>query len=274
MHDALVEAGVDRCRRAEMSIVRPESGGQPPAIATPDAGAAVDPSLPLPTADRPVAVEPIGEPSPTLVLSRLWNDHRHDRTASFVVTDGDAAERIEALLTDPVGIRAAADRGRTFHAGSGRVPLAEGGYAAVPAGTSLRWRESTTAGAADSERSVDDPWLELHADGAVVTRLDGVDALDCPSRVRSVRLRAGPRQADPGRRLRRAAGPALPRDRRDAGRWLPARSRATGPRAHVRRPDRWLVGRHRRRPTVASPIRPLSPRPRSTWDHGTGPSGR
>jgi hypothetical protein len=198
MCDVLVEAGIDRCRQAGLSVSRPESGGQPPAIATPDAGAGgmggpTDAGVSLRAADRPVAVEPIRDPSPTLVLSRLWNGHQQGRTALFVVPDDAAAERIETLLTDPVGVRAADDHGRAFHAGPDRVPLAEGGYAAVPAGSSLRWRESTTAralggvvsdAAATDDRPAGDPWLELHADGDVVARLDGVDALDCPSRER------------------------------------------------------------------------------------------
>jgi hypothetical protein len=197
MRDALMEVGIDRCHRAGLSVARPESGGQPPAIATPEAGGgdadeSTDDGGPFPTMDRPVAVEPIGEPSPTLVLSRLWNDRKHGRTALFVVPDDEAAERIETLLTDPVGVRTADDHGRTFHTGPDRVPLAEGGYAAVPTGSSLQWRESTTAravggvgaDAAADDRPADDPWLELHADGDVVARLDGVDALDCPSRER------------------------------------------------------------------------------------------
>ena len=201
MRDALVEAGVDRCHRAGLPVVRPDDGGQPPAIATPSDTASdtipVDRPAGLP-ADRPVAVEPIGEPSPTLVLSRLWNDYRNDRTALFVAPDDAVAVRIESLLADPVGVRAADADGRTFYAGPDRIPLAEGGYAAVPTGTTLQWRESTTVRTLDgidrsevagqrsarTESSADGPWLELHADGGILVRLDGVGALDCPSRER------------------------------------------------------------------------------------------
>jgi hypothetical protein len=203
MSDNLVEAGIVRCRRAAMSVTRPADGGQPPAIARPRAAGhpVGDGTRPPETvgapveADRPVAIEPIREPSPTLVLSRLWNDHQHDRTALFVVPDRDTADRIETLLASPAGVRDADDRGRTFYTGPDRVPLAEGGYAAVPAGTDLRWRESTTACAMDgvatgtvdpddARRSPDDPWLELLADGEVLVRLDGIGALDCPARER------------------------------------------------------------------------------------------
>ncbi|MFB6256720.1 MAG: hypothetical protein ABEH58_08375, partial [Haloplanus sp.] len=75
--------------------------------------------------------------------------------------------------------------------------LAEGGYAAVPTGTELEWRESATPQEAvgfTMERGVDGggdaadkaagPWLDLRADGSVVARLDGVDGLDCPPRAR------------------------------------------------------------------------------------------
>ncbi|MFD1632208.1 hypothetical protein ACOZ4L_10955 [Haloplanus ruber] len=207
MTDQLVTAGIDCCRRAGLSVTRPADGGQPPAVAQPRSDGTRDATGPFPSlvADgRPVAVEPIRDPSPTLVLSRLWNDHRNGRAALFVVPDRERAARIETLLADPVGVRAADDRGRTFYSGPDRVPLAEGGYAAVPAGTDLRWRESTTVRAIsgiradatdqtdadpsalpdDSTPDADGPWLELLADDEVLVRLAGVDALDCPARER------------------------------------------------------------------------------------------
>ena len=207
MTDQLVTAGIDRCRRATLSVTRPADSGKPPAIARPGTDGSPDSAGPvadLATDGRPVAVEPIRDPSPTLVLSRLWNDRRHGRAALFVVPDRERAGRIETLLADPVGVRAADDRGRTFHSGPDRVPLAEGGYAAVPAGTDLRWRESTTVRALGGIRAeatdqtdadpaaisdgsatdTDDPWLELLADDEVLVRLADVDALDCPARER------------------------------------------------------------------------------------------
>ena len=203
MTDQLVTAGIDRCRRAALSVTRPADSGKPPAIARPGTDGPPDSTGPvadLATDGRPVAVEPIRDPSPTLVLSRLWNDRRHGRAALFVVPDRGTAERVEALLAAPAGVRTVDDCGRTFHTGPDRVPLAEGGYAAVPAGTDLRWRESTTVRAmsglrADADRpalpdepmtdaDAGGPWLELLADDEVLVRLDGVGALDCPARER------------------------------------------------------------------------------------------
>lgn len=226
MTDSLLEAGVDRCRRAGLTVTRPKSSAEPPGVArhekpTPPSRSGADadarpfepgradwtdpPSVStLLSSGRSVAIEGIREAEPTLVLSRLWNDRNNGRGALFVVPDRGTADRIETLLAPPVGVRAADAEGRTFHAGPDRVSLAEGGYAAVPAGTELEWRESATAreavglaaegggaGSGDTT-STDDtadgaasgPWLNLRADGDVVARLDGVDALDCPPRAR------------------------------------------------------------------------------------------
>jgi hypothetical protein len=210
MTDVLVEAGVARCRREGLTVTRPDDGGEPPGVARP-ANAAPSPGDARPfepgeatTSDAPsvsallssgrtVAIESIRDPEPTLVLSRLWNDRNNGRAALFVAPDRETADRIEAILAPPVGVRAADTEGRRFFAGPDRVALAEGGYAAVPAGTTLAWRESTTArepvglivdGDGDADTAASGSWLELRADGEVVARLDGVDALDCPPRAR------------------------------------------------------------------------------------------
>jgi hypothetical protein len=219
MTDSLLQTGVDRCRRAGLIVTRPESGAEPPGVARPDGVESPTDTRPfdpgrtatdgppsvstLLSSGRSVAIESIRDADPTLVLSRLWNDRTNDRAALFVAPDRETADRIETLLTPPVGVHAVDDEGRTFYAGPDRVALSEGGYAAVPAGTALEWRESTTARepmslvAEDGERITagDDtgcrgtetgtgPWLTLLADDEVVARLDGVDALDCPSRER------------------------------------------------------------------------------------------
>jgi hypothetical protein len=217
MTDTLVEAGIARCRRAGLTVTRPESGAEPPGVARPDGAAAspphsgpFDPTRTAPNADPPsvstllssgrsVAIESIREPDPTLVLSRLWNDRNNGRAALFVAPDRGTAEWIETLLTPPIGARTVDEEGRTFHAGPDRVRLDEGGYAAVPAGTELEWRESTTSrepvdltveggdgegGDAADRAPASEPWLTLLADGDVVARLDGVDALGCPPRGR------------------------------------------------------------------------------------------
>jgi len=217
MTDPLLEAGVARCRRAGLIVTRPESGAEPPGVARPEgiesptdtrpfdpgrAAADVPPSVSaVLSSGRSVAIESIRDPDPTLVLSRLWNDRANDRAALFVAPDRETADWIETLLTPPVGVRAVDDEGRTFYAGPDRVSLSEGGYAAVPAGTELVWRESATArepvglaveggegAGADVDHpvsaSASEPWLTLRADGDVLARLDGVDALGCPSRER------------------------------------------------------------------------------------------
>jgi len=216
MTDTLLQAGVTRCRRAGLTVIRPNDAGEPPGVARPDGTdssprpaddvrpfdpgrATTDDDPPsvstLLSSGRSVAIEPIPEPDPTLVLSRLWNDRTNDRATLFVAPDRETAEWIETLLAPPVGVRTSDDEGRTFYAGPDRVSLAEGGYAAVPAGAALEWREATTArepvslvvedGNDDEKRaSGSGPWLDLLADDEAVVRLDGVGALDCPSRSR------------------------------------------------------------------------------------------
>ena len=169
-----------------------------------------------------VAVEPIREPDPTTVLSRLWNDRNHDRLALFVAPDRERAQAIDRLLSPPVGVQAADEEGRVFYSGPDRVPLAEGEYAAAPAGAELLWRESAvseppsgivsstddraersrqptgdrTPGdqAGDSNDEVnetsddevnetnEETWLTLLADGEPIVHLSGVDALAYPDR--------------------------------------------------------------------------------------------
>jgi hypothetical protein len=221
MTDTLLQAGVDRCRRAGLIVTRPNDAREPPGVArpdddgsspTPDEAQPFDPTRTTPPADPPsvsallssgrsIAIESIRDTDPTLVLSRLWNDRNNGRAALFVAPDRETAEWIETLLTPPVGVRGVDEEGRTFYAGPDRVALQEGGYAAVPAGTTLKWRESTTVrepaglavergdgagadadGPAPASASASKPWLDLLADGEVVVRLDGVGALDCPSR--------------------------------------------------------------------------------------------
>jgi hypothetical protein len=220
MTNALLEAGLDRCRRAGLTTTRPEDGGEPAGLARPPGTAAGDPTEdPRPfepdradqePADhsvsrllergRPVAVEALPDPDPTVVLSRLWNARDRGRAVLLVVPDAVTAGEVEQLLAPPVGTQTGEDDCRVFYTGPDRVPLAEGGYAAAPAGTTLEWREATTAldpvglevRASDAEESATDRatarpagrWLELVADGAVLARLDGVDGLDCPSRER------------------------------------------------------------------------------------------
>lgn len=197
MTDRLLAAGLARCRDHGLAVSQPDDGGEPPGIARP-AGhhSTTPPTVAGVVADRAIAVEPIREADPTTVLSRLWNDRNNDRLALFVTADERTAEAVESLLTAPVGVQSADEEGRVFYNGPDRIPVAEGGYAAVPAGTSVRWRESAgplpePAGlvAADAEDSPapsdhDGVWLTLLADDDPLVRLDGLDALASPPRER------------------------------------------------------------------------------------------
>lgn len=222
MIEGLLAAGIDRCRRAGAAVDRQDESAEPPAVARPgpDVAAGVDsghggtPSAqadPVPTpealltAGPTVAIEPLPETDPTTVLSRLWNNRTNDRATLFVVPNPDAVDAVEELLSPPVGVAEADDDGRRFHTGPDRVPLDEGGYAAVPTGDPLVWRESSSVPddpspavsipgeeseppAAEAtptgDAASDTPWLELRADGTVLARLEGVDALACPPRAR------------------------------------------------------------------------------------------
>lgn len=213
MTEELLRTGIDRCRRADVAVTRLEASADPPAVARPGSAsrASAPPSTPgdadghdasIPTpeallaAGTTVAIEPLHDADPTTVLSRLWNDRNNGRAALFVVPSRAVADAVERLLSPPVGA-IGTDDGRRFHAGPDRIPLSEGGYAAVPTGAELVWRESWTvrdhargirpsdADDPDDGPSADDgPWLELRAGDSVLARLDGIDALDCPPRAR------------------------------------------------------------------------------------------
>lgn len=225
MTDTLLSTGIDRCRRAGAAVTRSETAAEPPAVArstseaaatdalqgdgeSPTAGVGGDstPTTPeaLLTGGSTVAIEPLPETDPTTVLSRLWNNRTNDRATLFVVPSQETADAVEELLSPPVGA-VEMDDGRQFHTGPDRVPLDEGGYAAVPTGDPLVWRESssvpndptpslsisgdgpespTEAATTAGDVASDTPWLELRAGETVLARLEDVDALACPPRAR------------------------------------------------------------------------------------------
>ncbi len=199
MTESLLTAGVKRCRRRGYDVRRPDDGGEPPGVAVP--GGDADPPF---GPARALGLEPLAEADPTTVLSRLWTNQEHDRGTVFLVPDSIVAEGVETILAPPVGADTGGD-GRVFYAGPDRVPLREGGYAAVPTGTELEWRETSesfpteidaddagaaastdtnaTAGDAPTE-TASDGRLELCADGEPLAVLSGVDELNCPPRGR------------------------------------------------------------------------------------------
>jgi hypothetical protein len=221
--ETLLSAGIDCCRRAGAAVTRSDDTAEPPAVArrdpptgsdapegddwaaSPAGGRGARGSTPdaLLTEGGTVAIEPLPDADPTTVLSRLWNNRNNGRGTLFVVPDGRVADAVERLLSPPVGVAEADEAGRRFHAGPDRIPLEEGGYAAVPTGEELVWRESRSAtdgvgihlrdsgsgpeaGAeptgAGGKGDGDEPYLELRAGGTVLARLAGVDALACPPR--------------------------------------------------------------------------------------------
>jgi hypothetical protein len=196
MSKTLLECGVDVCERFGYRCHRPDRG--PPAVAVPDPGADS-----LPGDHRPdrIAVEPLPDRSvtPTMIVSRLWNDHNHDRFALFVVPEA-AVETARSVLDPPMLVRDRSDAGyRTFYTGPDRVPLAEGGYAAVRTDSpSFVWSEEPPTGPLDSDTAWSDsadpdsrpfpeergeaarPRLTLRDGESVVAVLETVDALSCP----------------------------------------------------------------------------------------------
>jgi hypothetical protein len=202
MSDTLRRRGVDACERLGYTVDRPDRGPPAVGVAGPDA-------RPLPGGRRPdrIAVEPLDSASvtPTMLISRLWNDRANGRAALFVVPEA-ALESALSVLSPPAFVRARTDAGhRTFYDGPDRVPLAEGGYAAVRTDARrLAWVEEPATGPLDaagpgpaaggdasgarearsrngpSDAEGDGPRLVLQDGDAVLAVLDGVDALSCP----------------------------------------------------------------------------------------------
>jgi hypothetical protein len=169
MSQRLLDAGVTVLRDRGYDVTRPDSGAEPPGLAVPDA----DVDAPFGSA-RETAVDPLAEADPTTVLSRLWTNRNHDRSTLFVVDDRRVADAVASLLAPPVGVASADDAGRrSFFDGPDRVPVAEGGYAAVPAGDDVEWRE---VGESEEFR------LELRTDDEAIGALDGVGGLAEPPR--------------------------------------------------------------------------------------------
>lgn len=172
---ALLERGVGACEERGYTVVRSDSGRDPPALAEPTGGTTVF------ATDRPVAVEPLeaGAVTPTTLVSRLWDDVDRGREALFVVPSSVVDDALE-VLEDPPFLAARSSEGhRTFYAGPDRVPLAEGGFAlARPAGA-YEWAEEPAA-AVERDTPADETRLVLRAGNDPISVLPDTAALDCP----------------------------------------------------------------------------------------------
>lgn len=133
-------------------------------------------------------VHALEDADPHRALSLVARAAAEDRVA-LLVGESAVARDLSAALANPPLVRAETATGeRTFHTGSDRVHLAEGGLALqVTRGRppqprpTFRWHEESAASSGATDRSGSDRRrLVLRADGEVVTRVDGVEALTCP----------------------------------------------------------------------------------------------
>ncbi|MGM0448765.1 MAG: hypothetical protein ACQERM_11030 [Methanobacteriota archaeon] len=180
----LTDAAAERLAAAGFAVDRPETGAEPPAVAT--------------RGDDRVAVEPLAadDATPTVILSRLGHALARDRRVLFVARGADTAAAVRDLLADPPLLAARRDDRRTFHLGPDRIPVSGGGYACVRADgldePTFAWRETDTpvgpvtarsdvdAAAVDDEGRPVVPRLVCEVDGAPVAVLAGADSLRTP----------------------------------------------------------------------------------------------
>ncbi|ELZ48199.1 hypothetical protein C463_01376 [Halorubrum californiense DSM 19288] len=180
----LTDAAAERLAAAGFAVDRPETGAEPPAIAT--------------RGDDRVAVEPLAadDATPTVIVSRLGHALDRDRRVLFVARDDATAAAVRDLLADPPLLADRTDGRRTFHVGPDRIPVSGGGYACVRSDglgdPTFSWRETDTplgpvtahsdvdAAAVDDEGRPVVPRLVCEVDGAPVAVLAGVDSLHTP----------------------------------------------------------------------------------------------
>ncbi|MDB2281963.1 hypothetical protein [Halorubrum ezzemoulense] len=180
----LTDAAVERLAAAGFEVDRPETGAEPPAVAT--------------RGDDRLAVEPLAadDATPIVIASRLGHALDRGRRALFVARDADTAAAVRDLLADPPLLAERTDGRRTFHLGPDRVPVSGGGYACVRADglghPTFGWRETDTplgpvtarsdvdAAAVDDEGRPVVPRLLCEVDGEAVAVLAGVDSLQTP----------------------------------------------------------------------------------------------
>jgi hypothetical protein len=179
----LANAAAERLAADGFEVDRPESGAEPPAVAT--------------RGDDRVSVEPLAadDATPTVIVSRLGHALDRGRRALFVARDAATAAAVRDLLGDPPLLVARRDGRRTFHLGPDRIPVAGGGYACVRAeglgDPEFAWRETNTPAGplgvgSDEAAALDDdgrpvlPRLLCEVDGEPVAVLPGVDGLRTP----------------------------------------------------------------------------------------------
>ncbi|RLM52325.1 hypothetical protein [Halorubrum sp. Atlit-28R] len=180
----LTDAAAARLAGDGFAVDRPESGVEPPAVAT--------------RGDERIAVEPLApdDATPTVIVSRLGHALDRDRSVLFVARDDATAAAVRDLLADPPLLAARRDGRRTFHLGPDRIPVAGGGYACVRAeglgDPTFAWRETDTpVGPVTADSGVDAaavdeagrpvvPRLVCEVDGTPVAVLAGAESLRTP----------------------------------------------------------------------------------------------
>ncbi len=143
-------------------------------------------ATPLAGSPAPVEVTVLDDADPHAAASVVARAAARNRVALLVGRDSAIAADLHDALADPPMARAETDTGeRTFHTGSDRVHLAEGGLALHvvrerphPRPT-FEWHEEPADGSRD-RAGADRRRLALAADDERVTTLDGVETLSCP----------------------------------------------------------------------------------------------
>ena len=138
------------------------------AVAVPDDGS--DPvGVPGELRVVPARTTPVG------ILEAVADAVAGDRTALFAAHPVDAAA-IRDVLTDPPGLVAAGDDGRTFYDTPDRLRAGDAGLACCRAAEPPVWRERPADGVTGEGSR-----LVLRADGETVTAFDSAADLACPA---------------------------------------------------------------------------------------------
>ncbi|MFB6084263.1 MAG: hypothetical protein ABEJ94_08465 [Halorientalis sp.] len=161
----LDERGYDVTRLDTDGPAAVAAGGDPPGAVT----------------DRPLAVEPLADPTPLSLVARLASAAGKEQAVLFVC-DPEEAARARAVLSDPLLLREATDGCRAFYAVPDRIQVQAGGYACVRTDGELTWREEPAGGGVGTADDPEDtgPRLLLETEGRAVAAFDSVAGLTCP----------------------------------------------------------------------------------------------